>query len=112
MSSPTIDTNVMKCVLAIEGLCVNDLSDAQTFEVRLEEPRPEERTKPYDRRDYNFRDAPSDYGDGDVYMGALGGYVNLGIVPTTGPERQATGRIVAFPNWIQVCDVYMPGMHD
>jgi hypothetical protein len=48
------------------------------------------------------RNQPSDYGGSDVDMGNSHGYFNVGIVPTTGPEPHGTGRIVTFPNWIQV----------
>jgi hypothetical protein len=48
------------------------------------------------------RNHPSDYGGSDVDIGDSHGYFNVGIVPTTGPEPHGTGRIVTFPNWIQV----------
>jgi len=44
---------------------------------------------------------PSDWGsDFDPY--SFGGSVPLGTVSTTGgPDRTATGRALAFPNWVQ-----------
>jgi hypothetical protein len=48
------------------------------------------------------KNQPSDYGGSDVDIGDSHGYFNVGIVPTTGPEPHGTGRIVTFPNWIQV----------
>jgi hypothetical protein len=50
--------------------------------------------------DHGETNRPSDYGS-DVSMGSHGGYINVGKVPTTGAVR-GTGRIVTFPNWIQV----------
>jgi uncharacterized protein (DUF983 family) len=48
---------------------------------------------------------PSDYGS-DVQIGDIPAYINVGIVPTTGDasvaEKVGTGRIVTFPNWVQV----------
>jgi hypothetical protein len=73
----------------------------QMFNVDLKEPEDDDGS-PEDDDDYRVNDAPSDYGGSDVYMGDLNGYINVGIVPTTGPEPHATGRIVTFPNWIQV----------
>jgi hypothetical protein len=48
---------------------------------------------------------PSDYGS-DVDMGNPSGYINIGIIPTTanvmGSNQLDTGRIITFPNWVQV----------
>jgi hypothetical protein len=39
-------------------------------------------------------------------MGDVPAYINVGIVPTTGDasaaEKLGIGRIVTFPNWVQV----------
>jgi hypothetical protein len=83
------------------------LTYVQMFGVDLEEPEPEARNESYNEDDYHVRDAPSDYGGSDVRMSDLNGYINVGIVPTTGAEPHATGRIVTFPNWIQACSIQM-----
>jgi hypothetical protein len=42
---------------------------------------------------------PSDFGDAVEDMPA---YFNVGVLPTTGEnEKQGTGRIITFPNWLQ-----------
>jgi hypothetical protein len=54
---------------------------------------------------------PSDYGGSEVNISQLHGYFNVGIVPTTGPKPCGTGRIVTFPNWIQVPIKAMQSVH-
>jgi hypothetical protein len=73
------------------------------FRVDLIEPEPAQRDESYNGDDYRLLDGPSDYGGSDVVMSGLNGYINVGVVPTTGAESHVTGRIVTFPNWIQVC---------
>jgi hypothetical protein len=77
------------------------------FKVDLIEPGPAQRDESYNGDDYRLLDGPSDYGGSDVVMSGLNGYINVGIVPTTGAEPHVSGRIVTFPNWIQVGIVAM-----
>jgi hypothetical protein len=56
-----------------------------------------------------IRDKPSDYGGSDVDMGDLKGYINVGKVPTTGDGPRGTGRIITFPNWVQVRVTFLGG---
>jgi hypothetical protein len=82
------------------------------FSINLEEPEPVDDNDYIANPDNYFYDRPSDYGGSDVGMGDLGSYVNVGVVPTTGPEPHVTGRIVTFPNWVQACVVYTRGVYD
>jgi hypothetical protein len=56
----------------------------------------------------DMKNNPSDYGS-DAQMSDLPGYINVGIVPTTASviasDRSSTGRIVTFPNWVQVSPI-------
>jgi hypothetical protein len=49
---------------------------------------------------YYLRNIPSNYGS-DADMGDLPAYMNIGVIPTTADQDKGTGRIVAFPNWVQ-----------
>jgi hypothetical protein len=71
----------------------------QAFSVNFDEDDPDSTGNEDD--DY-IDDKPSDYGGSDVNMGDLKGYINVGKVPTTGAAPGGTGRIVTFPNWVQV----------
>lgn len=57
-----------------------------------------------DDDDEGVDDYPSDWEDMDTNN--LSGYIQLGTVPTTNfapsEKRYGTGRIISFPNWIQV----------
>jgi hypothetical protein len=49
---------------------------------------------------------PSDYGS-DANLGDPSGYINIGVIPTTASVTESdpildTGRIITFPNWVQV----------
>jgi hypothetical protein len=61
-----------------------------------------------DDGDNYILDKPSDYGS-DISMADLKGYINVGKVPTTGDGSQGTGRIVTFPNWVQVRVSFVAG---
>jgi hypothetical protein len=51
--------------------------------------------------EYYISTAPSDFGS-DANMDNLPAFLNVGVVPTTKPySTSGTGRIIAFPNWVQ-----------
>jgi hypothetical protein len=48
---------------------------------------------------------PSDYGS-DANLSDPSSYINIGVIPTTTSVTESdpidTGRIITFPNWVQV----------
>jgi hypothetical protein len=48
---------------------------------------------------------PSEYGS-DAGLETISACIDVGIIPTMkDDEKTSTGRIITFPNWLQVCQL-------
>jgi hypothetical protein len=106
MTFPTKKTMTAPCVPMGHPTFFANMMHPQTFDIELMPPEREDQDEEDEEyyEDNNYvNHPPSDYGGSDVQMADPNGYINVGVVPTTGPEPHLTGRIVTFPNWIQAC---------